>query len=144
MTAALFRGGVEAVGEAFDRIKNFSGPERDQLVAKLLQGSLVLLDPPGTIELVQAQTTDRHRGEAMREAIVSWTGADFNARGRWLGEQPPSPERDKMIEGFAQTVSQLDPAAAATWAAEIADEQLRTKTLEAIKDSGSQATAVED
>ena len=99
--SAMLNGGGDAVNEVFAKIENLGDTERNQLVSKLIS-DFVPMDPKWAIEFVRQQASDSYRSDALRNVVVYWAREDYNAAGKWLGEQPPSPERDKMIAGFAK------------------------------------------
>ena len=66
------------------------------------------------------------------EAIQSWAHRDYNGAGRYLGTMEPSEIRDRSIHRFSKTVTDIDPEAAAIWAAEIGQPGLRDQVVRAV------------
>ena len=62
-------------------------------------------------------------------ATGQWADRDFSATAEWLGELKPSQARDAGIEGFVESVAQVDPEAAAQWALEVRDPPKRQSVL---------------
>ena len=69
---------------------------------------------------------------AMGSAFAIWADQDMVSATDWLGQQAPSPQRDKMISGFSPRAAELDRQSAIKWANEIQDKNLRDRTLKAV------------
>jgi len=81
--------------------------------------------------MLDVQTSDQQQ-HAVPRLIGMWARNDFNAAGKFLGNMEPSATRDLSIEKFSEIVAALDPEAAATWALEIENQELRQEALEGV------------
>ncbi len=131
MTGAALDGGLEGVDEALTRIERFA-PEAMAPLLERVGRDLVEADGPGTMALLGERLPEQDRAGAMANALRSWAQKDYNAAGRWLGEQPPGRERDAMVIAFARAVSGIDPEAARAWAAEVSYPPQREALLKEI------------
>jgi len=68
-------------------------------------------------------------GQAFPNAIAQWAQRDYNAAGEWLGQQESSPEKDRAVQSFVQTVSPVDPQSAVIWAESIKGEKARAASI---------------
>jgi len=89
---------------------------------------IVRSDPQGGIGWMLDVQTPEQQEKSIPKAMKLWAAADFNAAGTFLGEMEASKVKDQSIAQFSNAVVPLDPAAAATWALEIADEDLQRET----------------
>lgn len=133
--AAMLQGGGTSVEEEFGRIENLEDGERNALVNKL-SNDFMMMDPAWTLEFVSNHAHGDHRNEVLKRAIAEWAQSDYNAAGTWLGEQAPSPQRDRMIGSFVRAIGSIDQAAANAWAGEISDPAQREAVLEGIGKNG--------
>lgn len=60
----------------------------------------------------------------------AWAQSDSIAASAWLSEQPDGSVRDAAVVGFAESIQEFEPAAAAAWADTIADPDQRRQHLE--------------
>ena len=88
-------------------------------------------DPAGTAEWFQ----NLPKGDPFQNTISAtrlmqtWTETDSIAASAWLSELPLSLERDAAIVGFAETIQQFEPEAAASWANTLSDPTQRSEQL---------------
>jgi|GEM_PF-1775513 hypothetical protein len=73
------------------------------------------------------------KNRALANALVYWAGNDVVATAQWIGQYKPAPEFD---QGEAAIATQQDvmkqPDVALTWAQDISDANLRSRTIVAI------------
>ena len=115
-------------GDLFSRL-DLPGTTGDQIAAEIATRNLTD-EPANRGDWLLAQTTAEGRPEALRQFITSWTRADYNAAGQWLGQLPASPDRDTAVANFVSLIRELDPEAAISWAGIVADPTLRQRTLD--------------
>ncbi len=115
-------------GDLFSRL-DLPGTTGDEIAAEIATRNLTD-EPANRGDWLLAQTTAEGRPEALRQFITSWTRADYNAAGQWLGQLPASPDRDTAVANFVSLIRELDPEAAISWAGIVADPTLRQRTLD--------------
>lgn len=88
-------------------------------------------DPLATAEWIQQlpSSDPLYRTNNTEYLARAWTKTDSIAASAWLSEQPLGPERDAAIVGFAETIQNFEPEAAATWANTISDGEQRSRLL---------------
>lgn len=127
MSSVLRSGDIEASRE---RIAELGIADKD--VAEFLKDgsrTALAIDPAGTLQWLEETQTPEQFAIALPNAIGNWATTDYNAAGKWLGEQQPSPVLDGAIARYATTIERVDAKAAAIWAAEISDPDTRSSTL---------------
>lgn len=127
-------GKVSTFAEASDLFTGLElpGTAKDQIAAGIATRNLTD-DPASRGDWLLGQTTAEGRPEALRQFVTSWTRADYNAAGRWLGKLPAGPDRDTAVADFAGLIRDLDPEAALSWASVVSDPALRQHTLEKVR-----------
>jgi hypothetical protein len=61
-----------------------------------------------------------------------WTREDPVAAGNFLQDMAPSNSRDAAVKSYANELDGSDPQMAAEWAGSIADDQMRSETLNGV------------
>ncbi len=90
-------------------------------------------DPGGAIEWALSSVKDPALLEGMVEGITfNWSNIDPTGATNWLGQQPPGPGRDLVLQKFSGNVFEDDPWAAVDWAGEISDPALRQAELRSL------------
>ena len=127
-TEALERG-REGVSQAFDRLDNLEGEERDNLLSRICF-DLSYSDTPGAIELCRDySSSDVTRDKYVTRTFTRWIKREVDAASSWLRDQPSSNERDQLITHLVENIGSSDRGAALDWANEIGDEDLRASTI---------------
>ncbi|MFP4068835.1 MAG: hypothetical protein ACLFVC_01515 [Opitutales bacterium] len=67
--------------------------------------------------------------ENARVLLEEWSRTDSVAASAWIAEKAPGRERDAAILGFAETMTDFEPEAAAAWSSTLSDPDLRVETL---------------
>jgi hypothetical protein len=116
------------VGGLREALSQWSIEERRKILGGLDE-KIVHAETGEIIDWMMSDLPVPERESALRTAVREWTRRDFNAVGRWIGEQESSPMRDSAILCFVDNVSNLDHLAAVAWAAEISDAKIRTEIL---------------
>ena len=115
-------------------IRVYLDAETKRAIIDETAGESMRTDADETLAWIRESVAPDKVAQTLGKAVRSWAQADFNAVGIWLGKLPDSPDKDTAICTFAETVVELDPLAAATWAAEISDESSRNSTLRSTLD----------
>jgi hypothetical protein len=111
----------------------FEWPIEDR--RKILDGldeKMIHAETGEIINWMMSDLPEAGREKALGRALKEWTRRDFNAVGRWLGEQGSSAMRDSAIRSFVDNVSDLDHQAALAWAQEISDASMRADALQSL------------
>jgi hypothetical protein len=116
---AVFEGGADRAGDFLQEIETLSGEEGIKLIGR------PNLPASDSLRLLSNQPASELRNKALRDLAGGWANIEVNQAGRWLGEQPPSPERDQMIAGFFDQIVWFDLESAEAWVGEIENEGLR-------------------
>ncbi|MFN0126709.1 MAG: hypothetical protein ACKV19_08495 [Verrucomicrobiales bacterium] len=126
VNTALFDGGTDKARE----VVAHSNLDTAAVAQALKNSSPGAGGNPGAILdwLAELESPEDFAG-SVGHMVRQWAYQDFNAAGEWLGKQEPGPARDRAIHDFAQTVSPIDASAAAIWAAQIENEELRSAAL---------------
>ena len=128
LTQTMVDGGVAAVAQRMESMR-LSPEELNVSIDNMIRLGGMQAEPVAMLEWMAEVRPDK-----VPSAFVKWADRDMQASTGWLSEQEPSPMRDGAIARFAAEASELDAEAAAAWAREIQDEQLRKKTLRRIGD----------
>jgi hypothetical protein len=86
-------------------------------------------NPGAWLGWVDANTPPEQRENATSQVVRRWTNNDFRATAAWIGEQPPSPLRDRATRTFAEAVAPHEPDTAANWALTLPASEDRTNLL---------------
>ncbi len=130
-------------------IEKQTGEVKAKLVPQAAM-TIGMSDPRRGAELYVNNAEPGKKKEAYQMAVSSWASTDPNAAGKWLGEQPQTPELDGARSNFASTVAGRDPESAMEWAKTITDEGSRTAAVENVyrtwakKDQNAASTALND
>ena len=128
LTQTMVDGRVAAVAQRMESMR-LSPEELNVSIDNMIRLGGMQAEPVAMLEWMAEVRPDK-----VPSAFVKWADRDMQASTGWLSEQEPSPMRDGAIARFAAEASELDAEAAAAWAREIQDEQLRKKTLRRIGD----------
>ena len=82
------------------------------------------------------------RETALEELIKLWADRDLDQAGKWLHSQKLEPNYDTGIRAYVSKLTPLDPQLAVQWAANINDEELRAREMEAVGEAWMISDAV--
>ena len=88
-------------------------------------------DPEQAVRWV-ADLPDANQSRAISQSMERWTRADPVAAGNFLQDMAPSESRDAAVKSYANELDGSDPQMAAEWAGSIADDQMRSETLNGV------------
>ena len=119
-------GGVSELRDLFEELRVENRSASDQVVKSLVHSGG--FSPSSEVmEWVMNEVPERDGKATVALAMRKWASADYEAAGKWLGEQKPSPMNDVVLASYAEAVLKLDPASAMLWAERISQEELRKK-----------------
>ena len=136
MTADYLRGGISKVRDAFEEA-DFLDSKTAATIVRDVTSTSMQSEPDETFAWICEVLPAESSPQVVANALQSWAQNDFNAAGKWLGEQESSPQRDAAMATFATTVVGIDPEAAIAWAVAINDEPSRQKALDLTLDKWS-------
>jgi len=119
----LFEGGVELAAERVEEME-LTGDELNAAIDEMISNEVMEAEPEQMIDWMSELRPDR-----ISSLLSEWAEIDLQGATTWLGQQAPSPRRDRAIAEFARATAGFDREGAAQWAGEIQDEQLREETL---------------
>ena len=90
---------------------------------------ILMSDPDAAMAWMTEAQDAEWQLRTVPSAIAGWAREDFNAAGEYLGKMEPSRVKDQSIREFAQTITRVDPEAAAAWAMQIGQKPLRDSTV---------------
>ncbi len=127
-------GKISTLAESRDLFSSINLPAsaKDQIATEISTRNLAE-EPEKRGDWLLSQTTAEGRPEALRQFITTWTRADYNAAGTWLGQLPVGATRDNAVADFAGLIRNLDPEAALAWASTVSDPTLRQSVLQRIE-----------
>ena len=76
-----------------------------------------------------ADLPEANQSRAIHQSMERWTREDPVAAGNFLREMEPSASRDAAVRSYANQLDGSDPQMAAEWAGSIANDEIRTETL---------------
>ena len=88
-------------------------------------------DPEQAVRWV-ADLPETTRSGAISQSMERWTREDPVAAGNFLQDMAPSNSRDAAVKSYANELDGSDPQMAAEWAGSIADDQMRSETLNGV------------
>ena len=88
-------------------------------------------DPEQAVRWV-ADLPDANQSRAISQSMERWTREDPVAAGNFLQDMAPSESRDAAVKSYANELDGSDPQMAAEWAGSIADDQMRSETLNGV------------
>ena len=97
-------------------------------------GNALIHNTKNTGDLLDWAMEDVPEGESkfngvLYNSIQLWANDDFGSAAEWLQTIGPSDYRDTAIDGFARSITLVDPEAAAVWALEIQSPKKSEKVL---------------
>ena len=119
----LFEGGVELAAERVEEME-LTGDELNAAIDEMISNEVMEAEPEQMIDWMSELRPDR-----ISSLLSEWAEIDLQGATTWLGQQAPSPRRDRAIAEFARATAGFDREGAAQWAGEIQDERLRAETL---------------
>ncbi|MBB08057.1 MAG: hypothetical protein CMN03_07310 [Roseibacillus sp.] len=72
------------------------------------------------------------QSRAINQSMERWTREDPVSAGNFLREMEPSASRDAAVRSYANELDGSDPQMAAEWAASIANDEIRSETLNGV------------
>ncbi len=123
----LFEGGVELAAERVEQME-LTGEELNAAIDEMISNEVMEAEPGQMIDWMSKLRPDR-----ISSLVSEWAEIDLQGATTWLGQQAPSPRRDRAIAEFARATAGFDREGAAQWAGEIQDERLRAKTLREVE-----------
>ena len=75
---------------------------------------------------------ESNQSRAINQSMERWTREDPVAAGNFLQDMAPSRSRDAAVKSYANELDGSDPQMAAEWAGSIADDQMRSETLNGV------------
>ncbi len=123
----LFEGGVELAAERVEQME-LTGEELNAAIDEMISNEVMEAEPGQMIDWMSELRPDR-----ISSLVSEWAEIHLQGVTTWLGQQAPSPKRDRAIAEFARTTAGVDREGAAQWAGEIQDERLRAKTLREVE-----------
>jgi hypothetical protein len=88
--------------------------------------------PAAAAQWVAALGNDGLRNRTIRTVMATWGSQDAEATANYLAKMDAGTFRDSAVEGMVQSISDLDPATAATWAASIQGAAARQNSLKRV------------
>ena len=88
-------------------------------------------DPEQAVRWV-ADLPDATQSRAISQSMERWTREDPVAAGSFLQDMAPSESRDAAVKSYANELDGSDPQMAAEWAGSIANDQMRSETLNGV------------
>ncbi len=88
-------------------------------------------DPEQAVRWV-ADLPETTQSGAISQSMERWTREDPVAAGNFLQDMAPSNSRDAAVKSYANELDGSDPQMAAEWAGSIADDQMRSETLNGV------------
>jgi len=123
----LFEGGVELAAERVEEME-LTGDELNAAIDEMISNEVMEAEPEQMIDWMSELRPDR-----ISSLLSEWAEIDLQGATTWLGQQAPSPRRDRAIAEFARATAGFDREGAAQWAGEIQDERLRAETLREVE-----------
>ena len=124
----IYDSGVTAAAQRVETMP-ITGRELNSAIDDLVGDNIMESEPEAMIDWISEV-----RPGKVPPLISKWAETDLKSASDWLVQQEPSPVRDKALAGFAMEASGVDRDAAAAWAREIGDEQLREEILLKVSD----------
>ncbi|HJM65416.1 MAG: hypothetical protein CMP31_04535 [Roseibacillus sp.] len=82
-----------------------------------------------------ADLPEANQSRAIYQSMERWTREDPVEAGNFLREMEPSASRDTAVRSYANEIDGSDPQMAAEWAGSIANDEIRTETLNGVAHS---------
>ncbi len=79
-----------------------------------------------------AASTGQPAGQALADAMRSWSRYDLDGPAQFLNNITPSPATDQAVATFAAQARNTDPASAMNWVGQITDPTMRERTAGSI------------
>lgn len=124
----IYDSGVTAAAQRVETMP-ITGRELNSAIDDLVGDNIMESEPEAMIDWISEV-----RPGKVPPLISKWAETDLKSASDWFVQQEPSPVRDKALAGFAMEASGVDRDAAAAWAREIGDEQLREEILLKVSD----------
>ena len=110
---------------------------------------LMMSDPERGAAYILENTDADGKKQAYNQVVAQWVHADPNKAGKWLGDQPQTPDLDSARATFAGSVAGRDPESAMAWANTVTNPDERAASVTQVynnwkkKDEAAASAALE-